>query len=92
MVPYAFGIAECPEIAAGGGKRQNDVVLSGLVFLFNSVVVVEFLLVVNHRILGFLLVFNITAGVFVHHMNSAYHRLYLTKGCMTLASSCSLEV
>ena len=47
---------------------------------------------VYHGILGFLLVLYITAGVLVDHMDSACLKGYLTKGCITLASSCSREV
>ena len=92
LVPYAFGITKLPEIAAGGGKRQDDIVFSGLVFLFDAVVVVELLLVVDDGILSFLLILNVTACVLVDYMNSAYLKGYLTKGCITLASSCSREV
>lgn len=70
LIPYAFGVPQCSEIAKRGRERQNHVVFISLITFFYLVVAGQFLVVIDHRFFGLLKVQNIAARVLVYYVHT----------------------
>ena len=89
LVPDPSGIPFKPEVTTVGGEGEQTVVGTSIE-LFVFVQVSHLLLAVNKGLVS-LIHSQVAARIFVNDMHSNSIKHYLTKGCMTLGSSCSLE-